>query len=52
MNLHEGEDLVVTDVTCPNRLRVRNSKGEEGYVPALCCILPTPDNSAVTAVER
>lgn len=32
--------------------QVRNSKGEEGYVPAISCILPTPDNSALTAVER
>lgn len=52
MNMYEGDDLIVTDATCPNRLKVRNTRGEEGYVPALCCLLPTPDFNANNAVER
>jgi hypothetical protein len=52
MNMHEGDELLIMDATCPNRLKVRNPRGEEGYVPALCCILPTPDSSAANAVER
>ena len=31
---------------------MRNSRGEEGYVPALSCLLPTPDFNANNAVER
>jgi hypothetical protein len=52
VNLHEGDEMTITDASHPDWLRVRNSSGEEGYVPALSCVIPTPDNSALTAVER
>jgi len=52
VNLKEGEEIVITDSTHPNRLKIKNSDGIEGYVPALCCFLPTPDKSAFTAAER
>lgn len=52
VNLREGEEMVITDASKPDWLRVRNSNGDEGYVPALSCIIPTPDYSALTAVER
>jgi len=52
LNLQEGEEVVITDSSHPNWLKVRNTRGEEGYVPAMPCMLPTPDNTAITAVER
>ena len=32
--------------------QVLTANGDEGFVPALCCILPTPDKTALTATER
>ena len=33
-------------------VQVRNSSGDEGYIPTLSCVIPTPDDNALTAVER
>ena len=44
--------LTITDVSQPNQLGIINSQGEEGYIPALCCILPTPDKNALSTAER
>ena len=42
-------DSHVTVTLC---LKVRNSSGDEGYIPTLSCIIPTPDDNALTASER
>lgn len=52
LKLKEGEEMIITDATQPYQLKVRNPRGEEGYVPALSCVLPIPDSSAVHALER
>ena len=49
---HDVRDLDLDRFRPMLRLQVRNPRGEEGYVPALSCILPTPDNNSVNAVER
>ena len=33
-------------------LKVRNENGQEGYVPTLSCVLPSPDKSAASVVDR
>lgn len=52
VHVKEGDEIIVTDASQPNRLKVRTSSGQEGYVPALCCILPAPDRNPKTAGER
>lgn len=52
LKLTEGEEMVITDATQPNQLKVRNPRGEEGYVPSLSCVLPIPDSSVLHALER
>lgn len=52
LRLNEGEEMVVTDASQPNQLKVRNPRGEEGYVPSLSCVLPVPDSDAFHAIER
>jgi hypothetical protein len=47
-----GDEIVITDTSQPDRLKVRTSGGSEGYVPALSCLLPAPDKSALTALHR
>lgn len=32
--------------------QVRNTRGEEGYIPSLSCLLPSPDINAANAIER
>jgi hypothetical protein len=52
VELTEGERVTITDVSKPNRVKIRNAKGDEGYIPALSCLLPSPDGSAFDAVDR
>ena len=33
-------------------IQVRTPGGNEGFIPALCCILPAPDRNAATTIER
>ncbi|ELU02287.1 hypothetical protein CAPTEDRAFT_213826 [Capitella teleta] len=52
LRVREGEEMTVLDATKPESIKVRTRKGQEGYIPALSCILPTPDRDALTASER
>ncbi|KAK2171446.1 hypothetical protein NP493_1064g00073 [Ridgeia piscesae] len=52
VNVKEGDELTLTDTTQPNRFKVRTAQGHEGFIPALCCLLPAPDRNAATTVER
>ena len=56
--MYIGDKNIVYRIASPFMLiclhgnQVRTSKGQEGYIPALTCVLPTPDKSALTASER
>jgi len=50
--MEEGDEIIITDTSQPNKLKIRNKSGQEGYVPALSCVLPSPDKNALTATER
>lgn len=52
LQMTEGEEVQITDASNPNWLKVKNLQGEEGFLPTLSCLIPTPDNDAFTTVER
>ncbi|ESN99434.1 hypothetical protein HELRODRAFT_162982 [Helobdella robusta] len=35
-----------------SNFQVKNMRGEEGFLPTMSCLIPTPDANAITAVER
>ncbi|ESN91807.1 hypothetical protein HELRODRAFT_165887 [Helobdella robusta] len=53
MSLKEGEHVTVTDShSRPNQLKIKNTKGMEGYMSVLSCFLPTPDLNLTNCIER
>lgn len=52
VSLMEGDEYRIVDSSKPNKLKVVTSRGEEGYIPSMATVFPTPDNNAGHAVER
>ena len=45
--IHNDEDLLLLDNSNPHIWKIRNCRGEEGYVPALCVLIPGPYQTAI-----
>ncbi|CAD5116349.1 DgyrCDS5249 [Dimorphilus gyrociliatus] len=51
VQLSKGEEFFIEEAQ-GERVKVKTSKGDEGLIPALSCIIPSPDLSAKNATER
>ncbi len=47
MSVSKGEECVLLDNFQKTKWTVRNSSGQEGLVPAVCFLIPPPDDDAV-----
>ena len=51
MSITKDEECVLLDNSQKVKWRVRNSRGQEGQVPAVCFLVPPPDREAIAYAE-
>ncbi|KAK2164152.1 hypothetical protein LSH36_68g10066 [Paralvinella palmiformis] len=52
MSISRGEECVLLDNSMKTKWQVRNSTGQEGIVPAVCFVIPPPNQEAVQFAEE
>ena len=52
MSISKGSECVLLDNSQKIKWRVRNGAGQEGMVPAVCFLIPPPNDEAKPYIDR
>ncbi|KAK2155416.1 hypothetical protein LSH36_241g06023 [Paralvinella palmiformis] len=52
IEVHDGDSITILDNSDPQTWKVRHASGAQAHLPAICCVIPSPDKEALLSAAR